>query len=87
MTDTATQGAPEHEPFDFVAFAAQLTNEQKILAELEKITSLMTKLVDASSWTPRTGKHLEAAAEPEKPSRAEQLDKLVPNAKRGFGRK
>jgi hypothetical protein len=37
---------PVHELYDFAAFAAQLTNEQKILAALEQIVVLLTPKED-----------------------------------------
>lgn len=40
MTTSTEQ--PDHELVDFVALAAQLTNEQKILACLERIEVLLT---------------------------------------------
>jgi hypothetical protein len=49
-----------HVPFDFENMPQ--TNEQKILASSLRIEGLLVKLVDASSWTDRTPKHLEAAA-------------------------
>jgi hypothetical protein len=53
---------PQHALVDFVALAAVQTNEQKILASSLRIEELLTKLVDASSWTPRTTSHTALAA-------------------------
>lgn len=44
----AASSQPEHELIDFAALAAQLTNEQKILACLERIEVLLTPASGAS---------------------------------------
>ena len=63
----------EHEPYDFLAAAAVLTNEQRIVNAVEKLVELMTP------------KSAQAAAEPQKPSREQQIADLA--AKAGTRRK
>lgn len=75
----ATSAQPEHELVDFVALAAQLTNEQKILATLERIEVLLTP-------APTTADMLETFNKPSK-AQLEHSAKIAALANKTMGRR